>query len=117
MGLRKASTNVKTIDLGDGSFIGVVEDISKRDFNNLIAAMPQDIDQEKGLTPVQGINFQSALFEIFVKSWSFETEPSVEEYLSLSRDSADQVDEALIAHFNGLTPDAPKERKPRTSRS
>lgn len=116
MPLRLASSNSKRLQLDPESYIDVVEDISKRDFNRLIAAMPAELD-EGGLTPLQGTEFQTSLFDIFVRGWSLDDAPSVENYLSLSRESAALVDVALVEHFNSLTPDAPKEEKPSKSRT
>lgn len=108
MPLRQAKTDVKQIPLGDDAYIGVVEDISKGDFIRLVQAMPDAVDDKKGLTPQEGLQFQTALFEIFVKTWSLDKPVTIEEYLKLDTESASAVDEALINHFSALTPDAPK---------
>ncbi len=111
------STNTK-LDLGDGDYIEVVADISKRTFNDLVAAMPQDVD-EKGMTPKQGTEFQSAVFGAFVRGWSVEDEDGnpvpadVQRYLDLPNEFAQKIDEKLLDHFNALTvtPDEKKGRK------
>lgn len=115
MALRLAKSETTKIDLGDGDYIEVVTDVSKRDFNRLIAAMPQDVDEKKGLTPTQGTQFQVALFEILVRGWSLDVAPTSDEYLNLDRASADAVDAKLVEHFGSLTPDAPKEEPPKKS--
>lgn len=109
MPLRRASTEVKQIPLDeDGAFIGVVKEISKGDFNKLVDAMPEVVDDKKGLTPQQGMAFSEALFEIFVRTWSLDGAPTVDEYRKLEVESATAVDAALVEHFSSLTPDAPK---------
>lgn len=110
MTLRLANKETTKLDLGDGDWLEVVQDVSKGDFNKLIASMPSDIvDNKKGLTPVQGTQFQTALFETLVKSWSLDAPVTAENYLGLSKDSASIVDDKLIEYFSTLTPDAPKE--------
>lgn len=117
MALRLAKTSITRIDLGENDFLEVVEDISKGDFNALVAAMPQDVDEEKGLTPVQGTEFQAALFETLVKGWSLDVPPTPDNYLLLDRQSSDRIDAVLVEHFGSLTPDAPKDKSPKTSPS
>lgn len=108
MALRRATDELLPIDIGDGDTISVKKEISKRDFNLLIAAMPQDVDTEKGLTPQAATDFQTALFEIFVSEWSMGSVPSVDEYLGLLREDAERIDAALMEHFSNITPTAPK---------
>lgn len=115
MALRLATAESKRIDLGDADYIEVVQDISKRDFNSLIAKMPQDVDEDKGLSPVQGTVFYEALFAVFVKGWSLDVPATVENYLSLDRESAEKIDEAMTRHFADMTVSAPKDKKPKTS--
>jgi hypothetical protein len=115
MALRQAKETTNQLDLGDGDYLVVVDDISKRDFNRLIAAMPQDVDEEKGLTPTQGTEFQQALFEILVKGWSLDVPADAQEYLRLDMDSGSRVDAALVQYFGTLQPDEKKEESPETS--
>lgn len=121
MGLRFAKKGTKSIDFGDGATIEVVTDISKRDFNALIAAMPQDLDPDKGFTPVQGTQFQEALFSSLVVSWTLKDESgadvpaTVESYLALDQESAQRVDEKLVAHFGELSVGVSDQKKQETS--
>jgi hypothetical protein len=117
MALRLAIAESKRIDIGDGDWIEVVQDISKGDFNSLIGKMPQDVNEETGLTPHQGTKFYEALFDIFVKAWSLEgVPPTLDNYLLLDRESGEKIDNALTQHFGGLTVESPKGKRPRTSR-
>lgn len=110
----------KTIDLGDGEYIVVVADISKRTFNDLVAKMPQDVDDTKGMTPIQGTQFQEAVFGAFVKDWSVTDEEgnplpaTPETYLDLPNEFASKIDEALLAHFGAITV-GPEDSKKRTT--
>lgn len=110
MGLRLASKETIKIDLGEDAWVEVLTEVSKGDFNKLVAAMPSDLEQKKGLTPSQGTQFQTAIFETLVKSWSLDAPLSVESYLALDREDASALDDKLAEHFNKLTsePDAPK---------
>lgn len=112
--LRRANTEPQQIPLDDeGSYISVTKDITKGQFNQLVEAMPQDVDDEKGLTPSQGTGLQTALFKTFVIGWSLDVEPSVEEYLNLPREAAEAVDTALMAHFSNIQVGEPDRKKPR----
>jgi hypothetical protein len=108
--LRLASTGSKRIDLGDGDYLDVHEDLSKRDFNKLMKSIPQDFDADKGFTPGQADDFTTALFDALVVGWSIvddkgrPVKPTVEYYLGLARESASLVDTKLVEHFNSLTP-------------
>lgn len=98
-----ASEETKKIELDCGIELNVRADISKRSFNRLISAIPQNVDAEKGLTIGQASEFSAALFMTFVESWNIEKEPNVENYLDLKREYADEIDEALSNHFSSLT--------------
>lgn len=102
--LRLASTDTVTLDLGDGDSITVRSDITKRVFNSLVAHMPSDFDEKKGLTPAQGVEFQKGLFEALVVGWSMPIPASVENYLDLAPEAAAVIDTALADHFSKLTP-------------
>lgn len=116
--LRLATNNVKRIALGgsEEDFIDVKVDLSKRDFNRLVTALPTDIG-ETGLTPEAAESFTAFLFEAFVVGWSVTDDagnpvlPTLETYYNLTRDGATLIDNALIEHFNGLTPDEEERRK------
>lgn len=110
--LRFASADTVRLDLGDGDYLEVKSDISKRDFNNLVKKMPQDIDAEQGIRPGQATDMGIALFDTLVVGWSFEgEEASVENYLRLPRASADLIDSKLGDHFSGLTPEEEDQTK------
>ena len=94
-----ASDETKKIKLKSGIEIDVRSDISKRTFNSLIASIPQTVDSDRGFTPSQANDFTIALFKVFVVSWNLDREPSTESYLELKRANADEIDEALTAHF------------------
>ena len=112
--LRKADTEPRQIPLDDeGSYISVTKDVTKGQFNSLIEAMPQDMDEDKGLTPAQGTGLQTALFRTFVVGWSLDVEPSVEEYLALPRDAAEAIDTKLMEHFSGIQVGEPERKKSR----
>jgi len=101
--LRRADTTPNQIQLDDeGSYISVTKDVTKGQFNSLVESMPQDMDEDKGLTPSQGTSLQTALFKTFVIGWSLDVEPSVEEYLALPREAADAIDTALMTHFSNI---------------
>lgn len=115
--LRFASADTQQLDLGDGEFLEVKSDISKRDFNNLIKKMPQDIDTEKGIRPGQATDLGVALFDTLVVGWSFEgVEATVDNYLRLTRPAADAVDAKLSEHFSSLTPTEEEQTKSKRSR-
>jgi len=109
--LRLASTASKRIDLGDGDYLDVREDISKRDFNKVLAVMPANFDAEKGLNPKQADEFTSALFDMLVTGWSLDVDASVENYQALDRNAGLEVDKVLVAQFNDLTPDKEESSK------
>jgi hypothetical protein len=120
--MRLVKPTTKTIDLGDGEYIVVAADISKRTFNNLVAEMPQDIGEE-GMTPKQGTEFQKAVFSAFVKGWSVQDEDGndlpaeAEHYLDLPNEYATKIDNALLEHFNAVTVGPEDSKKPATSRA
>lgn len=103
--LRKASEEVKTINLTDDDFIVVRADISKRDFNALAAQMPATPDGQ--VTIPEATRFSSVLFGTLVVGWSLtEGTPSVEDYESLAAEGANAIDSALADHFASLLPDS-----------
>lgn len=110
--LRFASADTKRVEFGEGDWLEVKSDISKRDFNNLIKRMPQDIDVSTGIRPGQATDLGVALFETLVVAWSFEgVDATVENYLKLSRDGADALDAVLGDHFSSLTPSKEEQTK------
>lgn len=118
--LKRASGELKSISLGDeGDYLKVKSDISKRDFNTLINAMPdREISEENGLTIQEGAKFAESLFELLVEGWSLdEGKPTLEDYMELTPEASGAVDKALIDHFNDMTPKADERSKVTTSPS
>lgn len=115
--LRFASADVARLDLGDNEWLDVKSDISKRDFNNLVKKMPQDIDPDKGVRPGQATDLGIALFDTLIVGWSFEGEDATtENYLRLSREAADAIDAKLGEHFSALTPEKEEQTKSKRSK-
>jgi hypothetical protein len=111
MGFRFASADTKRLEL-DGDWLEVRSDLSKKDFNNLIKRMPQDMNAETGFTPGQATELGVALFATLVVAWSAEdAEPTVDNYLLLNKDDADRIDAALGEHFSSLTPSKEEQTK------
>jgi hypothetical protein len=117
MALRLASTETTVISLKDGGHLEVVTDLSKRTFNKLVAAMPDNVDAGSRMTPTQGVTMTEALFDALVVGWSLDVPPTVENYLGLDMKAALEVDDALMEHFGKLTVGEPEAKKPKTSRS
>jgi hypothetical protein len=105
--LRKASTATKRIFLTDDEteWIEVRGEVSKRDRNRLFDLMPSRPDvQETGLTPQEGLAFQTDLFVALVTGWSLDDEVTAENYLSLEPEGTDMIDTKLAEHFATMVP-------------
>lgn len=103
--LRKASQATKRIELGDGDWVEVKEEIAKRDRNRLFSKMPNRPDvEETGFTITEGMQFQSDLFETLVVAWSLDDPCTVENYLDLDPKGTDIIDEKLAEHFQTMLP-------------
>ncbi len=114
--LRKASEGTKTIKLveDDDDYIVVRADISKREFNALAAAMPNN-GQGGELTIPEAVVFTKFLFETLVVGWSLDdTKPTGEAYDELSAEGATAVDAILAAHFESLLPTSAEGKQPST---
>jgi hypothetical protein len=98
-----ASEDTTKVKLKSGIELEVRADVSKRLFNRLIAALPQTMDQEKGLTISQAGDFTQGLFSAFVVGWSLDREATVENYLDLKREYTDEIDEFLGNHFSAVS--------------
>lgn len=109
--LRLASTETKRIDLGDGDYLDVRTDLSKRNFAAILKRIPENYDEDAGFTRDQAVDFTTAVFEALVTGWSLEEEPTVDNYLGLARDAGNLVDTKLVEHFNDLTPTTPERKK------
>lgn len=118
MGILKfASADTKRIELEGGDWIEVKTDLSKRVFNQLLAAMPnREIDDEHGLTLQEGLTFAQALFGALVTAWSAPQEVTLENYLELDNAAASAIDALLVEHFSTLTPTVDEQSKAPTSR-
>lgn len=115
MALRLADESTKRIDLGDGDWVDVREDISKRQMTRLISRMPKRSQEEvkaTGLTIDEGLDFQTGLFETLVTAWSVDLPPTAEAYLSIKREDAEQLDAELMKHFEALMPSKEEQGKP-----
>jgi|SRR5690349_9629272 len=114
--LRRASKVPKKIMLDEESYIEVTEDITRRQFNKLVDAMPSNLNEEDAeITLAQGVALQQLLFETFVVGWSLDGEPSVEEYLELPQDATLAIDSALMEHFGATQVGEPEAKKPERS--
>lgn len=123
--LRLAGTSRKRLDLGDGEWVEVKLDLSKREFIALVTSLPDDVQRKAAEAEGESVafkladalGFQEALFRAFVTDWSLaEHAATVENYLALERSAADAVDNALIKHFQEVVPTKDEEGKPSTSR-
>lgn len=114
--LRLASQGTKRLDLGDGDFLEVREDLTKKVFNSLMSFMPdREVNEEKGISPQEGAVFARGLFETLVVGWSLPDDPTVENYDALSSEAANVVDAALVEHFASLAPNKEEMSKVTTS--
>jgi hypothetical protein len=115
--LKFASKETKRIELGDGDWIEVKSDLSKKSFNELLAAMPnRQVTEEDGLTLTEGLKFAEALFESLVTAWSVPQAATLENYLELDQTAAQAVDAKLIEHFGEISPSKDEMSKVSTSR-
>jgi len=114
MALRLANQNTKRVAIGDEDYIVVLEDISRREFSQLLRVIPRDTES---ITADSAEGFTLALFNLFVKGWSVvdndgkSVPVSEEAYFMLSREAANLIDAAVIEHFNSITPSAPEQQK------
>lgn len=122
--LRLAGANRKRIDLGDGDWIEVKQELSKREFMQLVQSLPEEVQRKAEDTEADTVSFKvrdavafvEALFQVCVTDWSLEgVEPTIDNYARLARESADQIDALLMDHFKELVPSKAEEGKPSTS--
>lgn len=106
MGLRLVTRSAKRVELSDGDWVELKEDISRRDFNRILSTLPttQDGVDEENITFGVADDFAQGLFEVFVVAWSLDVAPTLDHYNMLTRDSASEIDSAITEHFNSLTP-------------
>lgn len=105
-----ASEDTKKIKLKSGIELEVRQDISKRTFNKLIATIPQ-VTEDKGLTAAQATDFSASLFSAFVVGWNLDRDATVDSYLELKRQHADEIDEAISTHFSAMSVTEKESRK------
>lgn len=102
--LRKASTDNTVIMLDDEDSITVRADISKREFNALVAHMPDKGDGSP-MTIAETTVFTGQLFDTLVVGWTLSKgKPTVADYEELSAEAATAIDTALAKHFESLLP-------------
>ena len=112
MALRLVSRDTKRIAIGEEDYIEVREDISRREFNQLLSSLTsrgavdaESIDMETATA------FSDALFTAFVVDWSVvgddgkPVDANLENYGLLSREASLLVEQAITKHFQSLTPD------------
>ena len=118
MGILKfASTETKRIDLGEDDYIEVRTDLSKREFNALMGAMPnREVSEENGLTLSEGLDFAQALFSALVTGWSIPEPVNIENYLALEHGASQAIDTQLIEHFGNISPTPDETSKAKGSR-
>lgn len=101
--LRLANDQTTRIPLGTDDYVEVKSDISKRTFNKIASLMPS-ISEGQDMTIAQAAQFQQDLFAELVVGWSLDAPATVETYLNLAADAANEVDTVLAEHFQSLTP-------------
>jgi len=103
---RLASKDTDTVNIGDGNFLELKRELSKRDFRRLIDNLPKGYDSDSGLefTPGSADDFVQVLFTMLVEGWSLDVPATLENYLDLTQDAAREIDAALVEHFNAMTP-------------
>jgi hypothetical protein len=101
-------TTVLTFD--EGGELVVKTDISKGDFNALLARLPTDMGgDDNGFTPLEADNFTTGVFAMLVTGWNATdadgnpVDPTVENYLQLPRDVTAIIDAKLLDYFNSLS--------------
>lgn len=108
MALKKASLATTRLDIGEGDWLEVRTDISKRERNKLAAYLPDRLvgagEENSSLSTAEAVNLQSGLFAALVTAWSSDAPCTVDEYLDLEPSDADRIDGALAEHWQGLQP-------------
>lgn len=117
--LRKASTDTKQLylDAEQTEYLVVRSDLSKKEFNVLVAKMPITVGQtdSEGMTIPQATEFQKSLFEALVVGWTLDAaDPTIADYEDLSAEGATAVDTALADHFASLLPTSAEGKLPTT---
>ena len=112
MGLRLVSKATTRLDIGDdGDYIMVRDDISRREFNQLLKTLPTGGVTDDNISFEVASEFSQGLFDVFVEGWSLDVPATVDNYNELTRDSATMIDTAISEHFNRLTPDSQEQTK------
>lgn len=109
MALRKAIGSTTRLDIGEGDWLEVRQDIDKRTRNKLASHLPSRIigevaEEERRLTTGEAVELQTGLFAALVVAWSADVPATIDEYLSLEPEDADRIDAALAEHWKSLQP-------------
>jgi hypothetical protein len=104
------SRKTTTLTFDEGGELVVKTDISKGDFNALLARLPTDMSgDDNGFTPLEADNFTTGVFGMLVVGWNATDEngnpvnPTIENYLQLPRDVTTIIDAKLLEYFNSLS--------------
>lgn len=119
MALRLASNKTIRLELGEGDWLEVRKDMSRRAFISIVVALSanRDLAAEEGIDVETATAFGQSLFEALVVGWSVQdengkpVEATVENYQLLSSDSAPIIDAALAEHFSSLSPNQEESQK------
>lgn len=111
MSLRLVRRSTARIAIGEDDWLDVRQDISRRQFNELMRILPDDFGEDESKVSIDvALSFSEFLFETFVVDWSVRdelgepVEANLENYQNLTREAASLVDEAVREHFNSLSP-------------
>lgn len=95
------TTSTKRIEHESGDYIEVRANLSKRELNSILSALPLDIANEK-MTFASSIGASEALFSALVVGWSLPVPADLENYLSLEGEAATWIDTSIMEHFSSL---------------
>jgi len=103
MGLLRIAdtTATKRITHESGDWVEVRANLSKRELNSILSALPLDIASEK-VTFAASIGASEALFNALVVGWSLDVPADIENYLALEGDAATWIDTVVMEHFSSL---------------
>ncbi len=115
MGLRKAGQTTR-LELSDGDYLEVKKKLSQRDRETLLNEMPETAEGVS-LTPQQGLQVVHVLFDLLVTGWSLDEPVSLDAYLDLEDDSADEVNNKIVEYFGSLMPVTPDEKQSKSRKT
>ena len=117
MALKSASTATQKLDLGEGDWVEVRSEVSKREYKVLTDFFPErEVTKDDKLTAGESVQFQSGLFKALVVGWSADIPATVENYEGLDAEDAMRIDKALAEHFAKLMPSDAEGKADTTSR-